>query len=132
MGTGAFVWVGCDANGQNVRVSSEWKKVENGVMREIVRRKWEQSEMARQTLKERGEKIFCGHTACKMGKGNGENRLGKMWKEVREEALKCLLQPRGRVKSTPRAVPHKSCSPANPSWLGDFEDIRSSLEILAV
>ena len=36
------------------------------------------------------------------------------------------------VKSTPRAVPHKSCSPANPSWLGDLEEIRSSLEILAV
>ena len=36
-----------------------------------------------------------------------------------------------RVKSTPRAVPHKRCSPANLSWLGDFEEILSSLEIFA-
>ena len=33
------------------------------------------------------------------------------------------------MKSTPRAVPHKSCSQANLSWLGDFEEFLSSLEI---
>ena len=35
------------------------------------------------------------------------------------------------VKSTPRAVPPKRCSPPNSSWLGNFEQIHSSLEILA-
>ena len=34
-------------------------------------------------------------------------------------------------KSTPRAVPHKRCFQANLSWLGDFEEILSSLEIFA-
>ena len=29
--------------------------------------------------------------------GNGENRLGKLWEEVREEAKTGELQPRGRV-----------------------------------
>ena len=32
--------------------------------------------------------------------------------------------------STTRAVPRKRCSQANPSWLGDFEEIISRLEIL--
>ena len=36
------------------------------------------------------------------------------------------------MKSTPRAVPHKRCSPPNLSWLGDFHEILSSLEIFAV
>ena len=35
------------------------------------------------------------------------------------------------VKSTSRPVPPKSCSPPNSSWLGNVEEIHSSLEILA-
>ena len=35
------------------------------------------------------------------------------------------------MKSTSRAVPQKRCSPPNFSWLGNFEEIHSSLEILA-
>ena len=31
------------------------------------------------------------------------------------------------MKSTPPAFPHKTCSPANVTWLGDFEEIIFSL-----
>ena len=46
----------------------------------------------------------------------------------------CLAacKERASMKSTSRPVPHKRFSPANPSWLGKFDEIRSSLEILAV
>ena len=36
------------------------------------------------------------------------------------------------MKSTSRAVPQKRCSPTNFSWLGKFEKILSSLELLDV
>ena len=55
----------------------------------------------------------------------------------KQEKKNANMNTRGQTekpqsKSTARAVPYKSCSPANPSWLGDFDENRSSLEILAV
>ena len=42
--------------GKKVKASEDWKKIEDGVMREIVRSKWEQSERVRQAIGESGER----------------------------------------------------------------------------
>ena len=68
--------------GKKVKASNEWKKVEDGVMREIVRSKWEQSERVRQAIGESGERRIVEDTPhVKWGRGtdgNGENKLGKL------------------------------------------------------
>ena len=49
---------------------------------------------------------------------------------LRSWIKQALKKNRKLWKSTPRAVPHKMFSPANLSWLGDFEEILSSFGFL--
>lgn len=78
--------------GRHVKLRPDWEYVKVDVMKEVVQSKFEDPELMQKLLDTHNEEIVEGNTwgdtFWGVYKGQGENMLGKILMEVREEARK--------------------------------------------
>lgn len=99
--------------GRQVALRPDWDQVRLDVMREVLRAKFSNPELARQLVATQGtiqENNTWGDTFWGISKGQGQNHLGRMLEELREELKQNVHRPTAAEKPAPSAPDAKAAT----------------------